>query len=215
MLGVRLSTPVWIQPRPPRILVDLVDEHFAGHAFEPIAPGVYFHGRVSFRESVNRRFSGSSSLRGVELFVGSADLRDRRMSIVSPINQVPGSGWVALSSQRVENPSGEPAVELLVQRGLERMSTRSWYRGVRGLGEETIRSLFGLEKSAFRRRTGAAVARVAIPVADEPTQESQRQLEDVYRLLEPVMDALHRAEATAAAEESATKRGAQLPAAPR
>ncbi len=191
---VRIATPVWTAPRPPRSLVEAIDRQLEEYEWEPIPTDNYFSGRVAFRESIHRRYSkpraasGGNYGAGIEVFVGSADLRDRRTSILSPTNNRPGSGWTAREERMVRlSPQGPKVLELVLQKGHERSATYTWYVGSRGLAEETLRNFLGLERSAFGRAEPIIVARLTMPMTTGRSDAAQRRLQAMYDELTPVL----------------------------
>ena len=71
-----------------------------------------------------------------------ANLRDRRGTIVSPVNSRPGSGWGTRRAEIAQvGPDRLPVLELSMERGLERELTWSFYLGTGSMLEEALRNL--------------------------------------------------------------------------
>jgi hypothetical protein len=171
--------------------VAAVDEALGDEDASEIEPELAFLGRIHFRETVHRSYPPIDS--PVEVFVGSADLRDRRTSPISSIHGLPGSGWlVRLSHSGRIGPSGPEIVSQIVEKGTRRRLSYYWFAGSLGLRTETLRSFLGLERSEFHRLQGQLVVRLSTPLesTDGSGLEAARlRLESIHRRLEPALAA--------------------------
>lgn len=198
LLGVALLTsaaglllPRWSAPPLRPSLERLVDEALGGENYEAIQPEAYFLGRTYFRESSHRRYgTGPNEL---EVFVGVANSRDRRTSIVSSVTSFPGSGWRLLRGQspgQIElSPAGPQASSLVFEKGTQKRLVYHWLVGADELAGETLRSFLGLENSPFRRPHAQLAVRLATPVGTRPgaVEESRKRLRKAYENLEPAL----------------------------
>jgi len=189
-LAMTLWVPGWGAPRPPRTLVDAVDEVLTARGYEEVGEDTYFYGRMHFREIVHRSYPNLGS--AVEVFVGNADLRDRRTSIVSWITAVPGSGWLVRDARDVElEPGGERARELVVEKGTQRRLVLHRLIGVQGLATETLRSFLGLDRSEFQRSSGQLAVRLSTRL-DSGSDGRERAAERLRRYYGDLAPALAR-----------------------
>jgi hypothetical protein len=188
--GTALAVPEWSAPRPERTLLALVDGVLDGKKATGIAPESYFLGRIHFRESLHRSYPTQES--AVEVLVGSADLRDRRTSIISPIIGMPGSGWQIRSTRQTRiSEGGAEVVAQIVEKGTSRRLSYHWFLGSLGLPSETVRSFLGLERSELHRPLGQLAIRLSTPIefADGASLDwARRRLDKLYDDLEPALE---------------------------
>ena len=155
---------------------------------EAVREDLYFHGRAAFRESIHRRYGAGA--RSVDVFVATGDLRNRRWTIVSPVNSRPGSGWMLREARIVPvGTDGDPVLAQWVERGTDRRLTWSWYLGNRGRGEETLRNLLGLDRSALHRAGGQLVVRLTTRTTSlgEPDARAEARLQRFFERLQPAL----------------------------
>jgi exosortase/archaeosortase family protein len=191
LVGIGLLTPVWSEPRPPRVLEDLVRGALPEtDEAKEVGEDIYFSGKTAFRESIHRLYAKGAH--SVELFVGTSDLRDRRATIVSPANSRPGSGWMLREARIVRvGKDDDPVLAQWVERGLDRRLTWSWYLGTRGTAEEALRNWLGLERSELRREGAQLVARLSTqtPSVGETDPRAEGRLEQFFERLQPALAA--------------------------
>lgn len=188
--GMALAVPEWGAPRPQRTLHALIDEVLDGKKATEIDPEHHFLGRIHFRESLHRSYPTQES--ALEVFIGSADLRNRRTSIVSPIIGIPGSGWQIRSTRRTRISEGRAeVVAQIVEKGTSRRLSYHWFLGSLGLPTETLRSFLGLERSELHRPLGQLAIRLSTPIefADGASLDrARRRLDKLYDDLEPALE---------------------------
>jgi exosortase len=188
-----LWVPVWSGPRPPRDLVAAVDEALATWEYTDLGPDAYFEGRTYFREKVRRSYSTRGP--SVEVFVGSANLSDRRTSIVSRITEMPGSGWMIRESKTVRlEPGGDEVHQLVVEKGTVKRLVIHRLVGVEGLVGETLRSFLGLDRSGFQRTTRQIAVRLSTsvnPAFAGGRERAEERLERLYEQLAPALEEPH------------------------
>ncbi len=190
--GGGLLIPPWNAPQAGRALEAIIDGALGELAYEEIAVEPYFLGRMYFRESIHRSYA--SGWLPVEVFVGTADLRDRRTSIASRITGLPGSGWLVRDTRSVGlTPEGPEAVALIVEKGAQRRLAYHWLIGVGGLAGETLRSFLGLDRSDFRRPHGQLAVRLSTSFSGSHEgigmRRAEGRLQDMYEKLDPALRA--------------------------
>lgn len=143
--------------------------------------------KVSFRQSHWKRYSrgsasGSAAAAGlvaaeapIEVFLGVGEHLDRFRTPFSPKTAFPGRGWVIedMGQLRLEGTEAEITWRLL-KSGTHRIISYHWYEENRGLFEESVRSLFALDRSPFARELPVMVVRIATEVDDVTARELKR-----------------------------------------
>lgn len=196
LLGVALLTtaagllPAWQAPRPGKSLDALTRVALGELAYDEIKPEPYFLGRTHFRDSIHRDYATSPA--PVEVFIGSADLRDRRTSIVSRITSFPGTGWRLLQTEHIDlTPEGPRAAALVFEKGTQRRLVYHWLIGVGDLASESLRSFLGFERSGLRRLHGQLAVRLSTLFPNNPlgARRAAERVDAMYEKLEPVLRA--------------------------
>jgi hypothetical protein len=81
---------------------------------------------------------------------------------------------IEATSQNGVGAAAAPATLLVARSGpasrkpIDRILAIHWYQGVLSVREETLRSLFALDLSPFRRSDREIVVRVSTPIRDSP-----------------------------------------------
>jgi EpsI family protein len=170
-------------------LAGAVDGAFEGRTSRPIDRDYYFQGRVYFRQQVDRRYVIDDHDQYV--FVALADPIHRPGSALSPITQRPGSGWRMLEQERrALEPGGRIVDELVFEKGKQRLLVRHWSWGAQSIGVETARTLFGLDRSFFRRAHAPVLVRLATPIEDrspEARSAAEERLARTSARLDPAL----------------------------
>ncbi len=143
--------------------------------------------KVSFRQSHWKRYSrrserGSAAAAGlvsaeapIEVFLGVGEHLDRFRTPFSPKTAFPGRGWVIedMGQLHLEGTEAEITWRLL-RSGTRRVISYHWYEENRGLFEESVRSIFALDRSPFARELPVMVVRIATQVDDVTARELKR-----------------------------------------
>ena len=98
------------------------------------------------------------------------------MSLHSPLNCLPGTGWETLDVSTRDIGPGE-ARRLVVRKNRERAVVLYWY-AIHGrvLASEAVSKAWLLHDSVRYRRSDAALVRIVVPVADrQGTTEAAEQ----------------------------------------
>ncbi len=128
-----------------------------------------FFGSVGFGEWVHRSYSRDDSV--AEVFLGSNNRMEPRMSLISPKTEIPGPGYTLLEKSRIElEPDGWPASRLVMDRH-KPVLVYHWYQGVDSFPWELFRSALALDRGPFRRPGRSVVVRVSTPL---PRLRSER-----------------------------------------
>ena len=142
-----------------------------------------FRGRVRYRSWDRRRYR--IGLMGIDVFIATGDRRDRRTSILSPLTQVPGTGWRVRESWSAEI-DGRRVLASVVEKGMERRVSYHGYEGYEALWLETLRTLLAIDRSPYGSREPVAVVRVSASTPSlEPKQRerAEAQLQSAYRAI--------------------------------
>ena len=131
-------------------------------------------------ELLNRAYVGPNRA-AIGLLIAYYASQRQGDAIHSPLNCLPGSGWVPVKTGRTSVPvdagpmSNEPAVpsrsieinHYVVQQGLDKLLVLYWYQSHGRVIASEYRSKFYMILDALRmNRTDAALVRVISPVAD-------------------------------------------------
>jgi EpsI family protein len=104
----------------------------------------------------------------VGLYVGYYGSQRQGDTIHSPMNCLPGAGWVPVEAGRLRLPSPEGDVEVnryLIQKGEDRQVALYWYQGRgRTVASEYWSKVFLVWDAARRNRTDGALVRVLSPL---------------------------------------------------
>jgi len=130
---------------------------------------------------VARNFESNGTV--ASLYVGYYVTQRTGATYHSPLNCLPGSGWVMSDGSRVTiTPHGAPAFEAnryLIQNGDQRALMIYWYQG-RGsaVASEYWAKVYTVLDSVRRRRSDGALVRVMAPVLSS-TQETEKSAVDL------------------------------------
>ena len=187
--------PIWRDPDPrPFALNDLVSPALAGWQSEKLEPDFLFRGSVRFGQVVDRRYDVAGA--PIYVFLGLADLGQRGGSPLSPITALPGSGWVVReSAPEALDQDGRIVEARVVEKGKQRLLVHHWFSGNRGLGSETFRSLFALDRSPLRRPEPLYVARIATPLrgrGEADRADAEARIANAYDRLAPALRSIER-----------------------
>jgi EpsI family protein len=130
------------------------------------------------------------------LYVGYHASQRQGASIHSPLNCLPGAGWIPATSERPEivvPAAGAPRTiqvnRVVIEKGLERQLVYYWYQSQgRVVASEYAGKFYSVVDAVRRNRTDAALIRVMVPVAGTDTQalvDSDRRALDFVAVLFP------------------------------
>ncbi len=133
----------------------------------------------------------------VWFYVGYHATQRQGASIHSPLNCLPGSGWIPARLQRVhisvESPSGPTprTIEVnrvLIEKGVDRQVVLYWYQSHgRVVASEYWGKFYGVVDAIRTNRTDAALVRVIAPVRDGDIEAAERDATDFVRQAFPVL----------------------------
>jgi exosortase len=121
-----------------------------------------------------RASSAHAELAGdaVRLFVLAGDPTDRLISPLSGKTQFTGSGWRRIDSGPLRLADGREVQWLLLRLGTERQLAYHWMEGLGGVGQESLRSLLGLDRTPWRRTDSMLVFRMSV-VLDSGSEQAR------------------------------------------
>jgi EpsI family protein len=128
---------------------------------------------------VSRDYAGEGG-RFASLYVGYYLTQRTGATYHSPLNCLPGSGWVLGEPKTVEvKPAGGGAPfranSYVIEHGPERMLMVYWYQGRgRAVASEYWGKIYTVFDSAARRRSDGALVRVVVPVRGSEEDEALR-----------------------------------------
>lgn len=129
---------------------------------------------------VSRNFQSNGHL--ASLYVGYYATQRNGATYHSPLNCLPGAGWVMSDGGRMTiTPAGAPAFEAnryVIQNGNQRALMIYWYQG-RGnaLASEYWAKIYTVLDSVRRRRSDGALVRVMTPLGNSPAEAEQSAVE--------------------------------------
>ena len=118
--------------------------------------------------------------RRIGLYVGYHSSQRQGDTIHSPLNCLPGAGWLPVHQSRVtlsvnDAASGHRQIEVnrvLIERGLDRQLVYYWYQSQgRVVASEYWGKIYTVVDAIRLNRTEAALVRVIVPVSSRDTQE--------------------------------------------
>lgn len=137
---------------------------------------------------IDRIYTKAQAQTPVGLFVAFYGQQRQGDAIHSPLNCLPGTGWVTADRSRVRVPAGDDAIDanrLIVEKGSERYLVVYWYEG-RGrtvASEYTNKALLLADALRFNRTDGAIV-RVMAPTLSS-VGAADRDVLDFVRAAHP------------------------------
>ncbi len=185
-----VSVPTWEEPGPHRHdFAQLITGALEPWPSQKNEPDFVFRGSARFGQIVDRRFSvGDTS---VDVFAATADFGQRGGSPRSASTAVPGSGWLVRDAALAPRRDSDRFANVrVVEKGKQRRLVYHYYEGDRGLVVETLRSLFALDRSPWRRDRPLAVVRISTPIHDRSDAARKAAEDRVARALERVEPAL-------------------------
>jgi EpsI family protein len=113
----------------------------------------------------------------VSVYVGYYASQRRGDTIHSPMNCLPGAGWIPAGAERIEIPTDVgtrlDVNRVLIQKGEERQVALYWYQGRgRTVANEYWSKAFLVWDAATRNRTDGALVRVISPIRRSEASEA-------------------------------------------
>jgi exosortase len=138
-------------------------------------------GSASFTEFANRRYTRADE--SVDVLVGADDRTDPHVDFSSPKTALPGSGWLETSRETVRLPSGRRVERIVASAGPRMQLVYFWSEGAASPGNETLRALLALDRSAWRREGRAVAVRISTPLTGS-AERAEARLGEVAALVE-------------------------------
>jgi EpsI family protein len=135
----------------------------------------------------------------ISLYVGYYQSQRQGDTIHSPLNCLPGAGWLPVKQDRatimVRGADGQPQAitvnEFVIQKGLQRQYVLYWYQSHgRVVASEYTSKMYMVADAIRLNRTDAALVRVITPIAGEqPADETgaARRAQEFVRELFPTL----------------------------
>ena len=129
---------------------------------------------------VSRNFQSNG--RFASLYVGYYATQRNGATYHSPLNCLPGSGWVMSEGGKMTiTPTGAPSFEAnryVIQNGNQRALIIYWYQG-RGnaVASEYLAKIYTVLDSVRRRRSDGALVRVMTPFGNSPADAEKSAIE--------------------------------------
>jgi len=129
---------------------------------------------------VSRNFQSNGRL--ASLYVGYYATQRNGATYHSPLNCLPGSGWVMSDGGKMTiTPTGAPSFEAnryVIQNGNQRALIIYWYQG-RGnaVASEYLAKIYTVLDSVRRRRSDGALVRVMTPFGNSPADAAKSAIE--------------------------------------
>ena len=129
---------------------------------------------------VSRNFQSNGRL--ASLYVGYYATQRNGATYHSPLNCLPGSGWVMSDGGKMTiTPTGAPSFEAnryVIQNGNQRALIIYWYQG-RGnaVASEYLAKIYTVLDSVRRRRSDGALVRVMTPLGNSPADAEKSAIE--------------------------------------
>ena len=154
-------------------------ESWRGRSLPPLTEEVLEELRVT--DYTTRYYTKAGQ--GVSLYVGYYDSQRQGASIHSPLNCLPGAGWLPLEQgrRRLSVPSADGTSReievnrVLIQRGLDRQLVLYWYQSHgRVVASEYWGKVYSVADAIRYNRTDAALVRLVAPVRVEDAEGMRR-----------------------------------------
>jgi EpsI family protein len=139
-----------------------------------------------------------SGVNSVGLYVGYYRSQREGEALHSPLNCLPGAGWVPIKTDSIEvagSPGGATHTvnKLLVEKGLERMLVLYWYQTMnRVTASEYLRKLFLVTDAFGSGRTDVALVRIIAPIDARHADGEAQALQLAHPFAGRVLPQVHR-----------------------
>ncbi|HEY3102087.1 MAG TPA: EpsI family protein [Pyrinomonadaceae bacterium] len=141
---------------------------------------------------VSRNYKSNDG-RAASFYVGYYASQRTGATYHSPLNCLPGSGWIMTDGGRITiTPAGRPAFEAnryVIQNGNDRALMLYWYEGRgRALASEYWGKIYTVIDSVRRRRSDGAMVRIMVPLGDSK-EEAEKTAVDMASQAAPELPA--------------------------
>jgi EpsI family protein len=167
---------------------------WSGQAAPPIDPEII---RVlGVDDHVNRFYVDGDRL--AHLYVGYYNSQREGDTIHSPMNCLPGAGWLPVSTGRIDIAAGTGNTPIhvnryVIQKGLDRQVVLYWYQSQgRVVASDYWSKVYLVLDSIRRNRTDAALVRVIAPydaAGGSPEDDAERAAVAFVKAIFPVLNA--------------------------
>ena len=143
---------------------------------------------------VERSYQAGFSRSPVDLFIGYFPTQRTGVSIHSPKNCLPGSGWAPIDSKYVPLPIGGTkhyeVNEYVIEKGEQKELVLYWYQAHgRVVANEYIAKFYLVEDSIRMNRSDAALVRVVTPIlGGETASQAEKRAFQFVQVLMPNLD---------------------------
>jgi len=145
---------------------------------------------------VNRFYESGTDF--AHVYIGFYQSQHDGTTIHSPLNCLPGAGWIPIASERIALPVGAdratPAInvnQILIQKGLDKQVVLYWYQSHgRTIASEYWGRIYLVLDSIRMNRSDAALVRVIAPVDErqpDPEAAAKRAAIDLAETMFPVL----------------------------
>lgn len=140
-----------------------------------------FVGSTGFSQWVHRTYAKDD--KQVTIFLASDDRLEPRASLISPRSAIPGPTWETVKRQTVELSEDGPVAEARLVRSPKGFAlTLQWYHDIASSSEETLRSIFVLDRGPLRRPGRALVVRLTTPIGEDGPAAADRRQDEFLAL---------------------------------
>jgi EpsI family protein len=142
---------------------------------------------------LSREYAHNTNSQSIDLFVGYFPTQRTGVSIHSPRNCLPGSGWTFESSRSIDlkDATGKPhrVGEYVITDGEHRQFVIYWYQSHgRSIASEYLAKLYLVVDAIAMDRTDGALVRVATPInSTEGPAQARARAESFTSQLTPVL----------------------------
>jgi EpsI family protein len=165
--------------REPLSSMPLVLDGWQGRVERDFAPSIIEV--LGVDDYTNRSYFAPGNGRRVGLYVGYHSTQRHGDTIHSPLNCLPGAGWLPVEQSRVTMTVNDPATgderqieinRVLIERGLDRQLVYYWYQSQgRVVASEYWGKVYTVVDAIRLNRTEAALVRVIAPASSRDMEE--------------------------------------------
>jgi EpsI family protein len=201
LAALLLSFTVWLdsaaRPTPPPARLALAElplqiENWQGRSEPPLDPKVLKV--LGAEDYVNRTYLRANGREAVGLYIGYHAAQRHDASIHSPMNCLPGAGWLPLNagSTKLALPDDQSAVvnNVTIVKGEQRQLVLYWYQSQgRTIANEYESKAYLFVDAIRRGRTDAALVRIIAPITNDSEVVALASGREFAAALLPLLDA--------------------------